>query len=175
MKSLQEGKSTFSRRLIGLIASRRVTNIDEHFSGIIVTDFANANFSRVLFHDLAGHTNYFNESLLEPNDRLEHLIFVVVVDLRFNPQRTEERLIYWLNFLHYHTSRLASEGSKPNIVVVGSHKDMKRGGWRSGEKFNEVYTEALRKRPQLHNYFNQLTKPVSLDCRRFEVLEARQL
>ena len=175
VKSLQEGRSAFPRRLIGLISSRLVMNIDEHFSGIIITDFANANFGRVLFHDLAGHTNYFNESLLEPNDRLEHSIFIVVVDLRFNPQRTEEQLIYWLNFLHYHTSRLASEGTKPNIVVVGSHKDMKRGGWRSGEKFNEVYTEALKKRPQLNDYFNQLMKPVSLDCRRFEGLEARQL
>lgn len=175
VKSLQEGKSAFPRRLIGLIVSRLVTNIDEHFSGIIITDFANANFGRVLFHDLAGHTNYFNESLLEPNDRLEHCVFVVVVDLRFNPQKTEERLIYWLNFLHYHTCRLAREGTKPNLVVVGSHKDMKRGVWRSGEKFNEVYTEALKRRPQLSDYFNQLMKPVSLDCRRFDFSEARQV
>ena len=175
VKSLQEGKSAFSRLLIGLIASKLVTNIDEHFSGIITTDFANANFRRVLFHDLAGHTNYFNESLLEPNDSLDHTIFIVMVDLRCNPQKTEERLIYWLSFLHYHTSRLASESTKPNIVVVGSHKDMKRGAWRSGEKLNEVSTEALKKRPQLYNYFNQLMKPVSLDCRRFEVSEARQL
>ena len=175
VKSLQEGKSAFSRLLIGLIASRRVRDVDVHFSGVITTDFSNANFRRVLFHDLAGHTNYFHESLLEPNDSLKHTVFIVVVNLRFNPQKTEERLTYWLNFLHYHTSRLASEGTKPNIVIIGSHKDVKRGGWRSGEKFNEVYTEAVKKRPQLHDCFNRLMKPVSLDCRRFEVSEARQL
>ena len=175
VKSLQEGKSAFPRRLIGLIVSRLVTNIDEHFSGIIITDFTNANFGRVLFHDLAGHTNYFNESLLEPNDRLEHCVFVVVVDLRFNQQKTEERLIYWLNFLHYHTSKFADEGIKPNVIIVGSHKDMKRGVWRSGEKFNEVYTKALERRPKLNDHFNQLMKPVSLDCRRFDFSEARQV
>ena len=175
VKSLQEGKSAFPRLLIGLIASRLVTEIDAHFSGIIATDFYNVSFRRVIFYDLAGHTNYFNESLLEPSDNLEHIIFIVVINLRFNRQSALERIVYWLNFLHYHTSGLSSEHAKPSIVVVGSHKDMKRGVWRSGEKLNEVYTEALKERPQLSECFNLLMKPVSLDCRRFEVSEARQL
>ena len=175
IKSLQEGKSGFPRRIIGLIASRLVTNVDEHFSGIITTDFANADFRRVLFHDLAGHTNYFNENLLEPGDNLEHVVFIVMINLQYSPQNAAERLIYWLNFLHYHTSRFSNESTKPNVIVVGSHKDMRRGAWRSGEKFNEVYTEALKERPQLSSCFNELMKPVCFDCRRFELSEARQL
>lgn len=175
VKCLQEGKPGFSRFLIGLIASRRVTNVDAHFSGIITTDFANAGFRRVLFHDLAGHTNYFNENLLEPGDNLEHVIFIVLINLQDNPKKAADRFVYWLNFLHYHTSGYCSDGVKPSFVVVGSHKDMKRGAWRTGERFNEVITEALKRRPQLAECFNELMKPVSFDCRLFEVSEARQL
>ena len=175
VKSLQVGKSAFPRRLIGLIASRLVQNVDEHFGGIITTDFANAKFRRVLFYDLAGHANYFNESLIEPGDHLEHIVFIVVINLKYNAEKAAERLIYWLNFLHYHTLGYCTETSKPSIVVVGSHKDMRRGVWLAGERFNEVYTAALKERPLLSAYFNPLMKPVSFDCRRFEVSDAYQL
>ena len=168
--ALQEDSS-----LLSAIANRRtIEDTYKHFSGIVTTDFSSPSFKRVVFYDLAGHTNYFNEKLFESVDDLANSVFLILVNLKDDRPRIFERLIYWLNLLHYYVLRSGC-AVKPKTLIVGSHVDMRKTFWRSNERLVQIYNDVVENRPHLAKCFEFVMKPVSVDCRKLASFEIRHL
>ena len=162
------GKSTLARALQSQRASSRFTfrrrqkvPVDNHFTGVITTDFCSQGFGRVIFHDLAGHTNYFHEKLLESSADLAKSAFVVVVNLS-DDRQAQKRLIYWMNFLLHHCSKFQSEASssKPHLLIIGSFNDQRKF-WKTNWE-----PRVLESHPMLSEKFNLLGN-FSLNCTKF--------
>ena len=158
-KALQSERSAWSKYTFGLVArGRSVREVDTHFTGVITTDFCSQGFGRVIFYDLAGHTNYFHEKLLESPEDLAKSIFIIVVNLRDGVQ---ERLAYWMNFVQHHCSKFqneASSSSKPHLLIIGSFNDQRKF-WTTNWERGVLDSHMLSRR------FNLLGK-FSLNCRK---------
>ena len=168
--ALQEDSSLMS----AIVNRRTIEETYKHFSGIVSTDFSNPSFKRVVFYDLAGHTNYFNEKLFESVDDLANSVFLILVNLKDDRRRIFDRLIYWLNLLHYYVLRSGC-AAKPNTMIVGSHVDMRKTFWRSNERLLQIYNDVIENRPDLAKCFEFVMKPVSIDCRKLASFEVRHL
>lgn len=129
----------------------------------------------MLFYDLAGHTNYFNRNLVESvAEDVPHSIFIVLVSLKNQLTKVTERLVFWLNFLHHHLC--SSLEVKPNVVVIGSHPDSRPFRKNAdNERLTQVFTNISEQNPSLVKSFNFNPKPMSLDCRKFQMSEMRHL
>ena len=176
-KALQESRSVWSKLTFGLVAGRRIRSEDKHFTGVITTEFYNPSSKRVLFYDLAGHTNYFNKDLIDSASDILHSVFILVVSLKDGSTKVKKRLVYWLNFL-YHYLCLGHpnvEGEcKPSMVVVGSHNDCRPFEFRrrpNNERLVKVFVDLQEQCPALVDSFSFLLRPLSLDCRKFQTVE----
>ena len=178
IQSLQADPSLFSK-ILGLAVPKPVSrrNVDQHFTGIIMTETYSKD-TRVIFCDLAGHTNYFQEELLESEDDLRKSIFVVIVKLTKSHSVIIERLLYWLTFIHYHCSKVvpASASSDslgqaadvcPNVVIVGSFYDnFSIALWPpSWQKLSDAIKSIELERPEMFSQFNILDT-YSLNCKK---------
>lgn len=177
-KALQESRSVWSKLTFGLAqAGRRIRSEDKHFTGVITTEFYNPSSKRVIFYDLAGHTNYFNKELVDSVFDVLHSVFILVVSLKDGSTKVRKRLVYWLNFLYHHLSlgHSHTEGEcKPSVVVVGSHNDCRPFEFRrkaNNERLVKVFTDLQEQSPALLNSFSFLQRPLSLDCRKFQTVE----
>ncbi len=174
-KALQESRSVLSKITFGLAASgRRIrSSEDKHFSGVITTDFYSPSSKRVMFYDLAGHTNYFDQDLVESPADIQQSIFIVIVSLKMGYTKVQERLVFWLNFLYHHLCSLpGSEESKPTVVVIGSHRDSRTFRRISDtERLFKAFDEIQKQHQCLMSSFSFLTKPFSLDCRKFQTAD----
>lgn len=174
-KALQESRSVLSKLTFGLAATgcRIRSSEDKHFTGVITTEFYSPNSKRVLFYDLAGHTNYFNKDLVESAADIPHSIFIVLISLKNESTKVRERLVFWLNFLFHHLccSLHESEG-KPNVIILGSHHDSRPFRRNSNlERLLKEFTKVQQQNPALINSFSFLMRPQSLDCRKFQTSE----
>lgn len=172
-KALQESRSVLSRLTFGLAATgRRIrSSEDKHFTGVIATDFYSPNSKRVMFYDLAGHTNYFNRALVEPVEDIPQSVFIVVISLKNGSTKVKQRLVFWLNFLYHHLCRSPQEDEgKPSVIVLGSHYDSRpsRRNNIDNERLLKVFTGMQQESPALANSFSFILKPLSLDCRKFQ-------
>jgi ABC-type oligopeptide transport system ATPase subunit len=177
-KSLQELRSKLSKITFGLVsAGRRIRSSDDrHFSGIITSEFYDPSSKRVIFYDLAGHTNYFHKELVDSAADMHHSVFIVVVSLKDGSTKVKKRLTYWLNFLYHHLCD-PEKKYKPSVVLVGSHSDCRPFEIRrsaDNERFAKVFTDLQELHPALVSSFSYLLRPLSLDCRKFQTLEMRQ-
>lgn len=182
-KALQESRSVLSKLTFGLVsAGRRIrSSEDKHFTGVIETDFYNPSSKRVIFYDLAGHTNYFNKDLVDSAADILHSVFIIVVSLKDESTKVNKRLIYWLNFLYHHLCLDRSQREcKPNVMVVGSHNDcrpfsmtseVRRRLGADNERLVKVFMDLQEQNPALANSFSFLQRPLSLDCRKFQMVE----
>ncbi len=178
-KALQEERSVLSRITFGLAASgRRIRSMeDQHFTGVITTDFYSQNSKRVIFYDLASHTNYCSKDLVESSYDIHHSVFIILVNLKYEHTKIMQRLVFWLNFLHYHLSAHIdqTEDLKPNVLVIGSHRDATGRFKRNSERLTRVFKTMEQQHPILARTFNFILKPLSLDCRKFQTADMRQL
>ena len=178
-KALQESRSVLSIITFGLAAARRrIRSLeDQHFTGIISTDFYSPNSNRVIFYDLAGHTNYFNKDLVDSSEDISLSVFVILVNLQDSVTKMTERLSFWLSFLyhHLHLSSSNAEEIKPNVIVVGSRRDTLRAFSKKNERLLQAFTETQVQNQQLADSFSFIMKPLSLDCRKFQTADMRNL
>ena len=179
-KSLQESRSVLSKLTFGLAATGRTirSSEDKHFTGVITTEFYSPNSKRVLFYDMAGHTNYFNKDLVESTADIPHSIFIVLISLKDESTKVRERLVFWLNFLFHHLfcSPHHESEDRPNVIILGSHRDSRPFRRHSNlERLLKVFAEVQQQNSALINSFNFLMKPQSLDCRKFQTSEIRHL
>lgn len=180
-KALQESRTVLSKLTFGFAAAgKRIrSSEDKHFTGIITTEFYSPNSKRVIFYDLAGHTNYFNRELVDSIADIPHSIFIVVVSLKEGSTKVRKRLVFWLNFLYHHLCRVPLEEgeSKPNVIVLGSHSDCRPFEFirsSDNERLVKVFTDVQEEHPSLVSRFSfLLNKPQSLDCRKFQTSEMR--
>lgn len=188
-KALQESRSVLSTFSFGLATARRRTCISEekHFTGVITTEFYDPSSKRVIFYDLVGHTNYFHKDLIDSTTDVLHSVFIVVVSLKDESTKVTKRMVYWLNFLYHHLCLGRSQGEKeckPNVVVVGSHKDCwpfstafqfrRRLMGADNERLVKVFADLQEQNPELVSSFSFLLRPLALDCRKFQTAEMRQ-
>ena len=169
---LQDKKGLPPLELVGRLIGRQTKNVGSHFGGLITNDFYEVGSKRVMFCDLAGagSINFFSKDLLDSSDKLECIIFVIVISLGATKENISERLAYWLSFLHFYTaaySNLGGETVKPNVVVIASHKD--RG---SVEQLMDAYSQA-----RAEGTCNFLTddKVFALDCTKIKSVKAQEL
>lgn len=177
-RALQEERSVLSKYTFGLAASsRRIRGLqDQHFSGVTNSDFYNPSSKRVVFYDLAAHTNYFSKDLVDSPDDVMHSIFIILINMRDECTKMITRLVFWLNFLYHHlSSSTCLDDMKPNVVVIGSHPWRTFWGSADNERLMQTFTLMQQENSKLTSVFNFIVNPTSLDCRKFQTSDMRQL
>ena len=169
---LQDKKSIPPFELVRRLMGKQAKNVGTHFGGLITNDFYEAGSKRVIFCDLAGNINFFSRELLESFDKLESIIFVIVINLGETKENISERLWYWLSFLHFYTGTSVHQADardtvKPNVVVVASHK-----GKGSTDQLAEVYSQV---RTEATCNFLTDDKFFVLDCTKIKSVNAQVL
>ena len=172
---LQDKKSSFPPvDIVSHWIGNQTRNVGTHFGGLITNDYYEAGSKRVIFCDLAGNINFFSRELLEPSDKLESVIFVIVINLGDTKENISERLNYWLSFLHFYTGTSihqpdtdSADTVKPNVVVVASHK-----GKGSIDQLADVYLQA---RSEAACNFLTGEEFFVLDCTKIKSVKAQTL
>ena len=168
---LQDKKSIPPVELVHRLIGKQTRNVGTHFGGLITNDYYEAGSKRVIFCDLTGNINFFSRELLESSDKLESVIFVIVINLGETNENISERLWYWLSFLHFYSDTSVHQADidtvKPNVVVIASHK-----GKGSTDQLADVYSQA-----RIEAACNFLTddKFFVLDCTKIKSVKAQTL
>ena len=143
-----------------------VPGADTHTAGIIPTHFESVWFGKVVFFDLSSHREFVHEAILNCGSLVD-AVFLVVVNLYDNIEEIAQQIVYWLRFIRYHHSKVASDQALPNVIIVGSHlHDIKLSDVRIGnrERFRyHAYHRAMNRITRHH--FNIASKAV-MDCRK---------
>ncbi len=102
---------------------RKVPRVHSHTAGIIPYEFESDEFGRVLMFDFAGQCEYYasHAALLECSNTSSAPLFMLVVNLTETDSTIQQRIRYWLSFVESHR---VSTSSPPDIIIVGSHKDV---------------------------------------------------
>ena len=141
-----------------------VPGADTHKAGIIPTHFDSIWFGKVVFFDLSSHREFVHEAILNCGSLVD-AVYLIVVNLTDSIEKISQQIVYWLDFVHYHHSKLTSQ-SLPNVIVVGSHlHDIKLGRpLANRERFRDyAYPRAMSNVNERH--FNIVSKAM-MDCRK---------
>ena len=141
-----------------------VPGADTHKAGIIPTHFDSIWFGKVVFFDLSSHREFVHEAILNFGSLVD-AVYLIVVNLTDSIEKISQQIVYWLDFVHYHHSKLTSQ-SLPNVIVVGSHlHDIKLGRpLANRERFRDyAYPRAMSNINERH--FNIVSKAM-MDCRK---------
>ena len=140
-----------------------VPGADTHTAGIIPTHFESVWFGKVVFFDLSSHREFVHEAILNCGSLVDAL-FIIVVNLSDSIEKIAQQIVYWLHFIQYHHSKVASDQTLPNVIIVGSHlHDIKlRIGNRERFRYH-AFPRAMNRIDRQH--FNIVGKAV-MDCRK---------
>ena len=77
-----------------------------------------------MFFELSGNREFVHEAVL----KLGHLadaVFIMVIDTREKIPVMTKQMVYWADFIQQHASyRADNTSSQPNIIIIGSHRDV---------------------------------------------------
>ena len=145
---------------------------------------------KVIFYDLASGDNFVHDNLLNTADDLAHSMFIVVVDNRPEKKVMEQRLEFWLNFIHMQCSRFSTreiiynevsphdpEQQRPNVLVISSFGELhNQKAFRNAPKIrlNQVVRSVTRHNREITQRLNVVAE-IALDCRKAESPPMRQV
>ncbi len=120
------GKSSLVKSLKISSFSASVSDVSLHTSGVVPSSIymhVSKHLRRVLFYDFAGDPEYYSShaAILEniALSRCGDNIFIIVVNCIKDELAIKEILVYWFSFIECQKF----SGSKPSLIVVGSHSD----------------------------------------------------
>ena len=104
---------------------RKVRHVAKNTAGIIPHDIHSKYLGNAIIFDLAGHREFYagHEAVLSSSMAGSPSVVMMVVDMRYNSEKFEETLRYWLKFINNISS---VSDQKPHIIIVGSHADKSR-------------------------------------------------
>ena len=102
---------------------KRVSGVELNTAGIIPISIDSKRLGNIIMYDLAGQHEYYSShaALLEKLVAYPGSLLMVVVDLSKDKNAIIQQLQYWNSFIVSHCSQ---SGSKPDVVIVGSHADV---------------------------------------------------
>ena len=122
IKSLQiEGTG---RRLLHLF--KNVSCASQHNGGVIQRTPVEKHkyLGKVVFFELPGNREFVHEAV----PKLDHLadaVFIMVIDTREKIPVMTKQMVYWADFIRQHANyRADNTSSQPNIIIIGSHRDV---------------------------------------------------
>ena len=118
-KSLKSERNRFSRFKSRYI---KVKGVDRQTAGIIPHDIVRKAMGSVTIFDFAGNKVFYagHDALLCNSMANSPSIIMLMVDLRDEEGKFRETLLYWLEFI---SDRCSERGSKPHLILIGSHAD----------------------------------------------------
>ena len=145
------GKTTLVETLKseGVIAKNLTGFKPKRTAGIESSEFKSNEFGRVVFHDFAGHLEFYSSShsqFLESNFSSDTTIVLLLVDIR--ESELARNIQYWIDFIKLHCSR---GNPSRQIIIIGSHWD-------------QIELTNCRKE-EVMNQTIQCLGPIFLDCR----------
>lgn len=159
--------------------------------GLVPIAHQSKNFhGKVIFYDLASGDNFVHDNLLNTADDLAHSIFIVVVDNRPEKKVMEQRLEFWLNFIHMQCSRFSTreiiynevslhdpDQQRPNVLVISSFGELhNQRAFRNAPmiRLNQVVRSVTRHNREITQRLN-IVAQIALDCRKAESPPMRQV
>ena len=171
----QAGKSSLIRslKIEGTLPFLRhclfnVSGADTHTAGIIPTHFESIWFGKVVFFDLSSHREFVHEAILNCGSLVD-AVFLVVINLSDSIEKIAQQIVYWLSFIRYHHSKVATFGNDqhllPNVIIIGSHlHDIKVGRIGNRERFRDrAYPTAMSR---INRRDFNIAATAVLDCRK---------
>ena len=146
---------------------KNVRGVAQHKAGIIPTQVHQHSYlGRVVFYELSGNREFVHEAILEAG-HLTDAVFLLVIDTREEIDAMTRQIVYWINFIRYHTSCQVDspqpQDIMPNIIVTGSHKDvLPRGRYLAP---NERFLIAFSRARHIIRDFRLITR-LTMDCRK---------
>ena len=143
--------------------SKKVANVPPHTAGIIPHTYQDKRYDRMIFHDFAGHPQFYSShaAILERIANPGCHIVIVVVDLSTGTKAETEAILFWLTFMSY-----ASKG-EAKVIIVGSHADLlPTSGRDQEEELSQLCSDAssmFKTEFPSSNY--EIVGHVALDCR----------
>lgn len=121
---------------------REIHGVSPHTAGIIPYEFKSNQFGRVLMFDFAGQCEYYasHAALLECSNTSSAPLFMLVVNLSEEESIVQQRIRYWLSFIESHR---ISTSSPPDVIFVGSHKDVLKKQNPAGYRHQILATESF--------------------------------
>ena len=122
---------------------KRVSGVKPDTAGIIPLSIDSKRLGNITMYDLAGQREYYSShaAVLEKAVAYPGSLLMVVVNLSENRDEIIQTLNFWHCFIENHCSQ---SGSKPDIVIVGSHADVVKSQL---QKPKEKATEILNTVP----------------------------
>ena len=148
VKAIQN-RLTDTRLLGSLVDSfRKVSGVELHTAGIKSVHIQSKRCGSVILYDFAGQYEYYSshaaslQSLLSAPEGM----VLLVVDLSQGREKVVRTLCYWGFFIANHYS---GAGSKPEVVVIGSHADVVKKQGETGDALLSEYVDCLQESLQI--------------------------
>ena len=140
-----------------------VPGADTHTAGIIPTHFESVWFGKVVFFDLSSHREFVHEAILNCGSLVD-AIFLIVVNLSDSKKKVTQQIVYWLEFIRYHYSKVAS--TPPNVMIIGSHllELMKLGAIVNRGRFRVHSLPRAMENIDQQNF--NIIRKIEMDCRK---------
>ena len=145
------GKSTLVKALQSeTFFLQNVKKVTAHTAGIVPVFHESSSYGWVVFYDFAGDEEYYSShaAILERIMGSSNL-FLLVFDLskfyvateQMQIKYAENSIYYWLTFLSY-VSNNQQEGSRLQVVLIGSHADVVQKEGQDADKIlSEIFTD----------------------------------
>ena len=141
--------------------SKQVANVPPHIAGIIPHICQDKRYDRIIFHDFAGHPQFYSShaAILEWIANPGCHIVIVVVDLSTGTKAETEAILFWLTFISYATK------GEAKVIIAGSHADLLPAR-DPEEELSQLHTKVSS---TLHTELStanlEIVGYVALDCR----------
>ena len=143
--------------------SRQVANVPPHTAGIIPHTCQDKRYDRIIFHDFAGHPQFYSShaAILERIANPGCHIAIVVVDLTTGTKAETEAILFWLTFISYATK------GEAKVIIAGSHVDLlPTSGRDPEEELSQLCSDASGMfKTEFLSTNLEIVGHVALDCR----------
>ena len=143
--------------------SRQVADVPPHTAGIIPHTCQDKRYDRIIFHDFAGHPEFYSchAAILEQIANPECHIVIVVVDLSTGTKAETEAIMFWLTFMSYATK------GEAKVIIAGSHADLLPTSARDPEEeLSQLCSDATDMfKSEFPSTNLEIVGHVALDCR----------